>query len=266
MSGFKIPLALSLAAHAIVLALLLLVPASAPPEPPPLPAGGIEVAFAPSLPQPAKPPAPPPVKTTPPPPPVATPPPPPPPSAPPPPPAAVEPPPPAPAATSEPPPPPPPPPKPPVPPAPERAMRRPVERRQVYPRDTPSVPAFTRAPPAPGALPQTAFAPPAPARAPAPSSAISPGYRALLSEWLEAHKRYPESARQQDEEGRAILRFVVERSGRVAQYAVVQSTGYPDLDAALENMLRGATLPPFPPGMDQTSIEVSVAIRFSLGR
>jgi periplasmic protein TonB len=113
--------------------------------------------------------------------------------------------------------------------------------------------------------PQTAFAPPAAVRAPAPATAISPGYRALLSEWLEAHKRYPESARDQDEQGSAVLRFVVERSGRVAQYAVVKSTGYPDLDAALESMMRGATLPPFPAGMDQASIEVSVAIRFSLG-
>jgi hypothetical protein len=31
-------------------------------------------------------------------------------------------------------------------------------------------------------------------------------------------------------------------------------------------MMRGATLPPFPAGMDQPSIEVAVTIRFSLGR
>ncbi len=30
-------------------------------------------------------------------------------------------------------------------------------------------------------------------------------------------------------------------------------------------MMRGATLPPFPAGMHQPSIEVSVTIRFSLG-
>ncbi len=253
MSGFRIPLALSLAAHAILLALLLLIPAPAPPTEPPLSAGGIEIAFAPSLPEPATPPAPPPVKaaTSPPPPPVAAPPPPPPP--------APE----APATVSEPPP-PPPPPKPSVPPLPERMPRR-VERRQPNPVYAPPAPPIT---PAPAALPRTAFAPPAPVHAPAlaPSTAIGPGYRALLSEWLETHKRYPESARQQDEEGRAILRFVVERSGRVAQFAVVKSTGYPDLDAALEDMMRGATLPPFPPDMDEPSIEVSVAIRFSLGR
>ncbi len=113
--------------------------------------------------------------------------------------------------------------------------------------------------------PQTAFAPtPAPARA--PSTQISPGYRTLLSEWLESHKRYPESAREHGEEGGAVLRFVVERSGQIADFAVIKSSGYPDLDAALDNMMRGARLPPFPAGMDQPSIEVAVKIRFSLGR
>ncbi|MGH7048007.1 MAG: energy transducer TonB [Stellaceae bacterium] len=86
-----------------------------------------------------------------------------------------------------------------------------------------------------------------------------------LSEWLESHKRYPQTAREQGEEGRAVLRFVVERNGRVAQYAIIKSTGYPDLDAAVDHMMQGAVLPPFPPGMDEPSIEVSVAIRFSLG-
>lgn len=106
----------------------------------------------------------------------------------------------------------------------------------------------------------------APARVPAPtpSATVSRGYEALLGEWLNSHKRYPESARQRGEQGRAVLRFAVARSGRVEQFAVIQSSGYPDLDAALEEMMRGATLPPFPADMPQPSISVSVTIRFSL--
>lgn len=254
MTGFRLSLALSLAAHAIVLTLLLLMPASAP-APPPLPAGGIVVAYAPSLPQPAAPPVAPPAHAAPPPPPAVQPPPPP-----------IQPPPPEPQALANPSAalPPPPPPKPPVPPLPARAPRR-VERRPRYPAYAPAVPAVTREPPAPAPPPQTAFAPPAPVRAPAPASAITPGYRELLSQWLERHKRYPASARENGEEGRAVLHFVVERSGRVANFAVIESTGHPDLDAALETMMRGATLPPFPAGMNESSISVSVAIRFSLG-
>lgn len=258
MSGFKLPLALSLTAHALLLALLLELPAPAPPLQPPVPAGGIEVAFAPSWPEPVKPPTPPlPVKAEPPPPPpVVTPPPPPPPPPPP-----IEPPPPAPEATVVIPeaPPPPPPRKPAIP-----TVLKPVLRRPE--RERPS-PAFAAPAPSVASLPQTAFAPtPAPAPARAPSTEISPSYRALLSEWLESHKRYPESAREQGEEGRAVLRFVVERSGRVADFAVIKSSGYPDLDAALDTMMRGATLPPFPAGMEQPSIEVAVTIRFILGR
>jgi protein TonB len=88
----------------------------------------------------------------------------------------------------------------------------------------------------------------------------------LLSAWLERHKRYPDAARQRGEEGRAVLRFAVERSGRVIDYALAKSSGYPDLDASIEDMMRGAILPPFPEGMTQPRIEVSVTIRFSLAR
>jgi periplasmic protein TonB len=254
-TDFGRPLALSLAAHALCLALLLLLPTLAPPVQPPPAAGGIEVAFAPSLPEPEKPPAAQlPAKTEPLPPPAE-----------PPPPAPIEPPPPAPEATAVAPEAPPPPPrKPAVPQVSKPAQRRPERERQP-PTFASPVPAAPSRPPVPAANPRTAFAP-ARAPAPAPSTTISPSYSALLSEWLERHKSYPESARENAEEGRAVLRFVVERDGRVADFAVVQSSGHPDLDAGLDNMMRGATLPPFPPGMTQSRIEVSVTIRFSLGR
>ena len=88
----------------------------------------------------------------------------------------------------------------------------------------------------------------------------------MLSEWLNSHKRYPDSARERGEQGRAVLRFSVERNGRVIEAAVIQSSGYADLDEGVEDMMRGATLPPFPADMPQSSISVSVGIRFSLDR
>ena len=105
-----------------------------------------------------------------------------------------------------------------------------------------------------------------PVPAPVPSPEASVGYRALLSAWLESHKRYPDAARQRGEEGRAVLRFSVDRSGRVLDFAVTSSSGYPDLDQSVEEMMRGATLPPFPAGMPQPEMQVSVTIRFSLRR
>ena len=154
----------------------------------------------------------------------------------------------------------PPPPKPPVP------LRRPAVQRAERP---PPRPAYTAAPPAPAApLAPTRQAVLAPARVPAPrpSTTVSPGYEALLGAWLNDHKRYPESAREHGEQGRAVLHFAVERNGRVTEFSVIKSSGYPDLDAALEEMMRGATLPPFPADMPQPSIAVSVTIRFSLER
>jgi protein TonB len=105
-----------------------------------------------------------------------------------------------------------------------------------------------------------------PVLAPVPSPEASAGYRALLSAWLESHKRYPDAARQRGEEGRAVLRFSVDRSGRVLDFSVTSSSGYPDLDQSVEEMMRGATLPPFPAGIPQPEMQVSVTIRFSLRR
>jgi len=268
-SGIKLPLMLSVGGHAVCLTLLvLLLTGKPPPLPEPIAKGGIEVVFEPS---PPKPEAAAPAETTPPPPePEAVPPPPAPPvvaaEPPPPEPPPPEPPPPQPEApvTASEPPPPPPPQKPVV-----KKVPKPVPRRQELPQPTqtyfPSLPPQLPAAPAPSAPPQTAMAA-TPVPAPVPSPEASAGYRALLSAWLESHKRYPDAARQRGEEGRAVLRFSVDRSGRVLDFAVTSSSGYPDLDQSVEEMMRSATLPPFPAGMPQREMQVSVTIRFSLHR
>jgi protein TonB len=265
-SGIKLPFALSLAGHATCLMLLALFLSAKPlPIPQPIAKGGIEVVFEPAPPkQEATPPPPeslppppePPVVAAEPPPPEPPPPEPPPPEPPPPQPEA-------PVAASEPPPPPPPQ---------KHVVKKapkPVPRYQEMPQPTqayvPNLPPQLPAAPSPSAPPQTAMAP-TPVPAPVPSPEASAGYRALLSAWLESHKRYPDAARQRGEEGRAVLRFSVDRSGRVLAFAVTSSSGYPDLDQSVEEMMRGANLPPFPAGIAQQEMQVSVTIRFSLRR
>jgi protein TonB len=157
---------------------------------------------------------------------------------------------------------PPPPPvsyKPAVKPPPKPAQRH-IEKPQPNLAAAPTQPA-----PAAIAAPQTAYAPTT-APAPVPSAEVSPGYTALVSAWLESHKRYPETARWRGEEGRAVLRFVIDRSGRVVEHTVVKSSGFTDLDAAIEEMIRGATLPPFPAGMTQPRQEFTVNIRYHFDR
>jgi protein TonB len=246
-SALRLPLAASILGHGGVLILLALFAAQLPPPLPQPRKSGIEVLLAPPLqpvaetPPPT--PEPPPVAATEPPPPE-----------PPPPPAAV--------------------PKPePPPPPPKPVVHKPDLKPP--PRHPPPQPVRETAPPqpAPRAAPQfaplqTAVVPPAPIAVPAPRPAptVSPGYRSLLSAWLESHKRYPESARARGEEGRTVLRFRVDRSGRVLNYALAASTGFADLDAAIDAMMRGATLPPFPADMAASDVEVSVTVRFSLTR
>jgi protein TonB len=183
-----------------------------------------------------------------------------------------------PAAETQPPPPEPPPPPAAIPkPEPPPPPPKPIVRKQVVKPPPPPRPQPVREiPPQPVQAPaprvvqappvQTAAIAPVPAPIPRPAPVVSGNYRAALSAWLESHKRYPDSARQRGEEGRAVLRFRVDRSGRVLTYALASSTGYPDLDAAIDAMMRGATLPPFPADMTASDVEVSVTVRFSLTR
>jgi protein TonB len=247
------PLIVSVAGHVLMVAALIWLVGRAPPLvlPETPPQNTVEVAFA--MPQPPPPPIPDPpelVLREPEPPSIPEPP-------------LVEPPPPAPVAATEPPP-PPPPPKPVV----HRPPPRPVEHRTVArPERLPE-----RPPPEPRYAPpmQTAALPPMPSPAPppvaAPAPTISAGYRTELSSWLESHKQYPQSARERGEQGRVTLRFRVARSGRVLSYAVAGSSGYPDLDAAVDTMMRGASMPPFPADMTTPEIEVTVTVRFALTR
>jgi periplasmic protein TonB len=248
-SGIKFPLALSVAGHVACLTVLALLLAGAPPPVPmPVAMGGIEVVFQPPLPKTEPAPVPEPQVETQTPPPLEEPP--------------------EPAAVPEPPPPateapveakPPPPPHRIV----VKRAPKPVVRRPDTPQASPTEP--TQPAPVAVAAPQTAFAA-TPVPAPVPSPQVSAGYDALVSTWLNNHKRYPESARQKGEEGRIVLHFEVERSGRVIDYAVVKSSGYPELDAAIDEMMRGAVLPPFPAGLTQARKEFTVPIHFRLER
>ena len=269
MSGMRLPLTLSTAGHAIVLALLvLLVAEPSPPEPPIK--GGIEVVLGQSLSQPqavlapeaASRPADPSTVAALPPQEIAE----------------TEPvvteaePPPTPVPEILPPdqtePPPPPPQKPVIRPPPKTVVRQP-QPRAIASVPIPAPSRLTQAPQAAPAVSQypagqSAAAAAMPATIPGPN--LTANYQAMISAWFEAHKYYPDSARQRGEEGSVGLRFRVDRFGRVLDYALLTSTGYADLDGGIDQMMRGAQLPPFPAGMTASQIEVSVKIRFSLMR
>ena len=239
--SFSLPLAVSLAGHGGLVAALILLVGNVPLTPLPVPQPrGIEVRLAPAEPIPPPPipeipPPPPPVVETPPrPPPVAE-------------------------VT------------PPLPPAPAHPVRKPVVRppvRRPPPRPMPERARVRRAPtfaPPPATVQSAAV--PRPVAPPAPEAPIaSASYRAVLSAWVQAHARYPQNAPARREQGLVLLRFRIDRWGRVLNYAVVRSSGYPDLDAAVDAMMQGAILPAFPPEMTAASLDVTVTLRFALSR
>ena len=128
-----------------------------------------------------------------------------------------------------------------------------------------SPPSPTReAPPstaAPAAAPEAVATTTAPAAPPAP---IATDWQRELSGWLAAHKTYPDAARQRGEQGPVVLRFTVDRSGKVLEVTLVSGSGSPRLDDAAQAMLRNASLPPFPAAMPQERVTATVQIRYRL--
>jgi protein TonB len=89
-------------------------------------------------------------------------------------------------------------------------------------------------------------------------------FMAALSRVLERHKRYPPGASAQ---GVAMLRFTMDRSGRLLGASIVRSSGDGSLDRAALAMVRSAVpLPRLPDGMPQASLTVTVPVRFVTNR
>lgn len=101
-----------------------------------------------------------------------------------------------------------------------------------------------------------------------PSSAVVSWQGKLLTH-LKRHQRYSMNARRQRLEGAPVVRFTMDRSGKVLHWQVVQSSGHALLDRDAEEMLRRANPLPKPPpeyveGRD--TFELSVPVEFSLRR
>jgi periplasmic protein TonB len=133
----------------------------------------------------------------------------------------------------------PPPPKPRLPPRPKPAPPRPVEAARPATQGTPV--------PAPPITP-----------------VVDPGWQASVSGLLATRKTYPEEARRRGEEGRVVVRFTVDRSGRVVDAAIVSASGSTLLDEAALGLLRQAALPAFPATMTQARITITTSMRYSL--
>jgi protein TonB len=101
--------------------------------------------------------------------------------------------------------------------------------------------------------------------APSGRAGPPPDYLALLHLALEKHKEYPRAARQRRQQGRAMLRFAIDRGGNVLDYCIEKSSGYDTLDREVVAMIqRASPLPPMPPEMATDRLEVVVPVPFVL--
>jgi protein TonB len=108
--------------------------------------------------------------------------------------------------------------------------------------------------------------------APADTAALAPSFappvdaswQASIAGWLASHKVYPEEARQRGEEGRVVVRFTVDRSGRVLDANLVGGSGSEQLDAKTIALVRSASFPAFPPTMTQGRVTITTSVRYTL--
>jgi protein TonB len=152
-------------------------------------------------------------------------------------------------------------PKPPAPRPPPRSF----ELAKPTPKKLPAPAPATVAPPRIEAPPAPIAAVPVEAAAAAPTSNAVPDWESLLLARLERFKRYPRTARLRGEEGIAQIRFVIDRDGKLLDFALDKSSGVATLDdETLALLERAQPLPPPPPELAGTRVELVVPVRYFL--
>jgi protein TonB len=150
-----------------------------------------------------------------------------------------------------------------APPIPERKPLVAIAEKQ--PEPSPTLP--EPAPAENSATPKTA-APAAsalPAALPEPSSSIDPAYLAQIMASLARHKRYPDIARQRQEQGSVVIAFAIDRAGHVVAIDIRHGSGNAVLDSAAEAMVRDSDpLPPLPTSYASARLDMTFPIAFTL--
>jgi len=72
-------------------------------------------------------------------------------------------------------------------------------------------------------------------------------YLSIVRAKIEEHKKYPESARRKEIEGKTTVSFTIDSNGYVSDLKVVKSSKYKDLDKAAIDAIKSASPFPKPP-------------------
>lgn len=92
---------------------------------------------------------------------------------------------------------------------------------------------------------------------------VSPAkWQSRLMAHLERRKRYPSGARSRGEQGTAYVRFRIDDAGNVLSASLARSSGFPELDREVVEMVRRASpVPAPPPGVNKT---ITAPVRFTV--
>ena len=86
------------------------------------------------------------------------------------------------------------------------------------------------------------------------------GYGAILSAEIARHKVYPAAARAAGATGAIGVAFTVGAEGRIVAHTITRSSGNPELDGAVDQMMAAVQAPPPPDGV----FRANIVIRFDL--
>lgn len=94
---------------------------------------------------------------------------------------------------------------------------------------------------------------------------VAARYAGVLKGWLQRNMHYPRAARLAGQEGRVIVRFVIDRAGNVQSIELESKSGFPLLDREAREMIeRGDPFPGLPKDMAGQQLEVRVPINFDV--
>jgi len=154
-------------------------------------------------------------------------------------------------------------------PKPEKPAPKPVERKPAPPKPVDTKPRATAERRAPPSNPQRGQASASRENTGGSAASADPNalnrYAALLASTLRGRLTYPREASNQGILGTAIVRFTMDRSGRITGASLVRSAGNPLLDqAALATARPGSSLPAAPDAVPQQQFTFSIPLRFDL--
>lgn len=86
-----------------------------------------------------------------------------------------------------------------------------------------------------------------------------PEFKGDINEYLGRNLKYPQVAREQNKEGRAVIQFIVNKNGKVNDATVVRSSGTQELDEEGLRVVRA--MPEWVPGKQAG---VAVPVYFTL--